>query len=95
MHQQPQATGPTMLISQHFSRFGMAYTPPRRRVVATEKQMLLAYAELAEGEEALTTAWIEYKLGVSLRRPFCTAERMGRFELLSSSGGLRGNWGPW
>ncbi|KAK4893692.1 hypothetical protein LTR27_007939 [Elasticomyces elasticus] len=65
------------------------------QVAATEKEMLLAYAELAEGAELLTTTFIEYKLGVSLRRPFCTAERMGRFELLSSSGGPRGNWGPW
>ncbi|KAK3638643.1 hypothetical protein LTR56_012949 [Elasticomyces elasticus] len=65
------------------------------QVVDTEKQMLLAYAELAEGAELLTTTWIEYKLGVCSRRPFCTAERMGRFELLSSSAGSRGQWGPW
>ncbi|KAK5735473.1 hypothetical protein LTR17_008171 [Elasticomyces elasticus] len=65
------------------------------QVVDTEKQMLLAYAELAEGAELLTTSWIEYKLGVCLKRPFCTAERMGRFELLSLSAGSRGQWGPW
>ena len=56
--------------------------------------MLQEYAELGEGEVPLSKEWVEYVLGVCLRHPFCTAEKMGRFEVLSASGGARGNWGP-
>lgn len=65
------------------------------QVVSTEKEMLQQFAELREGSEPLTREWIEYVLGVCLRHPFCTAENMGRFEVLAASGGARANWGPW
>ncbi|KAK3070967.1 hypothetical protein LTR53_009504 [Teratosphaeriaceae sp. CCFEE 6253] len=65
------------------------------QVVETEKRMLLCYAELGEGEAPLARSWVEYVLGVSLRQPFCTAERMGRYEMLAGSAGGRLNWGPW
>ncbi|EME78637.1 uncharacterized protein MYCFIDRAFT_178753 [Pseudocercospora fijiensis CIRAD86] len=38
--------------------------------------------------------FIEYVLGVALRHPFCTQEKMGRWEVLASSGSQRMNWGP-
>ncbi|TKA72691.1 hypothetical protein B0A55_06492 [Friedmanniomyces simplex] len=65
------------------------------QVLETEKQILLEFAELGEGDVVLGTEWVEYKLELCLRRPFCTAERMGRFEVLAASAGGRGNWGPW
>ena len=69
--------------------------PLMARIVSTERNMLHAYPELGEGRVPLTHNWIEYVLGVALRHPFCTAERMGRWEILASSGGARGTWGPW
>jgi len=65
--------------------------PITAQVVSTEKRMLLEYSELAEGTVTLSREWIEYVLGVSLQHPFCTTERMGRFEVLSVSGGARAN----
>ncbi|KAK4544839.1 hypothetical protein LTR36_003743 [Oleoguttula mirabilis] len=65
------------------------------QLVSTEKQMLQEYAELEQGAVPVSRAWMEYVLGVCLRHPFCTAESMGRYEVLSASSGTRGNWGPW
>lgn len=65
------------------------------RVVSTEKSMLHAFPELAKGDRTLSRDWVEYVLGVALRHPFCTAEKMGRWEILASSSGARGTWGPW
>lgn len=65
------------------------------RLVSTEKNMLHVFPELGEGDRALTREWIEYVLGVALRHPFCTADKMGRWEILASSSGTRGTWGPW
>ncbi|KAI6792550.1 hypothetical protein KC361_g6684 [Hortaea werneckii] len=65
------------------------------QLVSTEKIMLVEFPELAEGPVPLNHKWIEYVLGISLRHPFCTAEKMGRYEVLASSGGARANWGPW
>lgn len=65
------------------------------RVVSTEKSMLHNFPELGKGEVVLDRDWVEYVLGVALKHPFCTAERMGRWEVLASSGGARGTWGPW
>ncbi|RMY39022.1 hypothetical protein D0866_02198 [Hortaea werneckii] len=65
------------------------------QLVSTEKIMLVEFPELAEGPVPLSHKWIEYVLGISLRHPFCTAEKMGRYEVLASSGGTRANWGPW
>ncbi|TKA32671.1 hypothetical protein B0A54_15475 [Friedmanniomyces endolithicus] len=65
------------------------------QVSATEQQLLRDFAELGEGEVVLDRDWVEYELGVCLRRPFCNAERMGRFEVLAESAGGRLNWGPW
>ncbi|KAF2166048.1 hypothetical protein M409DRAFT_55394 [Zasmidium cellare ATCC 36951] len=65
------------------------------RLVSTEKNMLHHFPELGEGKSVLTREWIEYVLGVSLRHPFCTADKMGRWEILASSSGTRGTWGPW
>lgn len=65
------------------------------RLVSTEKHMMQEYPELAEGGMPLTREWIEYVLGLNLRHPFCTAAKMGRWEVLSAAGGARGNWGPW
>lgn len=64
---------------------------------ATEKNLLLQFAELAEGEVVLEREWMEYILGVSLRQPFCSEGNMGKWEVLSGAakvGGLRA-WGPW
>lgn len=65
------------------------------RLVSAEKNMLHIFPELAEGKNVLTREWIEYVLGVALRHPFCTADKMGRWEILASSSGTRGTWGPW
>ncbi|KAI6833399.1 hypothetical protein KC340_g6975 [Hortaea werneckii] len=65
------------------------------QLVSTQKIMLVEFPELAEGPVPLSHKWIEYVLGISLRHPFCTAEKMGRYEVLASSGGARANWGPW
>ncbi|CAK3923293.1 Hypothetical predicted protein [Lecanosticta acicola] len=65
------------------------------RVVGTEKSMLHNFPELGKGDVVLNRDWVEYVLGVALRHPFCTTERMGRWEILASSGGARGTWGPW
>ncbi|TKA33614.1 hypothetical protein B0A50_00450 [Salinomyces thailandicus] len=65
------------------------------KLVSTEKVMLLEYSELAEGDVPLSREWMEYVLGICLRHPFCTAEKMGVYEVLSASGGSRANWGPW
>ncbi|KAK4494352.1 hypothetical protein PRZ48_014650 [Zasmidium cellare] len=71
--------------------------PPNtlNRLNSTEKNMLHNFPELGEGKSPLTREWIEYVLGVSLRHPFCTADKMGRWEILASSSGTRGTWGPW
>jgi hypothetical protein len=65
------------------------------QLAATQQTVLKTFPELADGKVALTREWIEYVLGIALRHPFCTAEKMGRWELLASSGGARGIWGPW
>lgn len=65
------------------------------RVVSTEKSMLHHFPELGKGDKVLTRDFVEYVLGVALVHPFCTAENMGRWEILSASGGARGTWGPW
>lgn len=57
--------------------------------------MLVEYGELAEGATPLDREWVEFVLGVCMRPPFCTAARMGRFEILATSAGGRANWGPW
>ena len=59
-----------------------------------EKRMLEKYPELGEGEQLLTKEWMEYVLGVCLRHPFCTASKMSRWQVLGSSAGARGVWGP-
>lgn len=64
------------------------------QLLSTEKRMLERYPELGEGEVQLTTDWIEHVLGVCMRHPFCTSSKMGRWHVLASSGGARGNWGP-
>ncbi|KAF2216864.1 hypothetical protein CERZMDRAFT_108770 [Cercospora zeae-maydis SCOH1-5] len=57
--------------------------------------ILRRFPELAQGNVPLSTDWMEYVLGLALRRPFCTDERVGRWELLASGAGPRGTWGPW
>ncbi|GAB7330907.1 hypothetical protein MBLNU13_g02430t1 [Cladosporium sp. NU13] len=64
---------------------------------AIEKSILLQFPELAEGGVVLGREWMEYVLGVSLRQPFCSEGKMGKWEVLSGAakvGGLRA-WGPW
>ncbi|KAK5108994.1 hypothetical protein LTR62_007628 [Meristemomyces frigidus] len=65
------------------------------QLLTTEKIMRAEFGEVGEGDVVLTREWIEFVLGVCLRQPFCTADRMGRFEVLAASAGGRGNWGPW
>ncbi|PIA89359.1 hypothetical protein CB0940_07381 [Cercospora beticola] len=62
---------------------------------STYVTLMRRFPDLEQGTVPLTTDWMEYVLGAALRRPFCTAERMGRWEVLASSGGSRGTWGPW
>ncbi|KAK4617504.1 hypothetical protein CLAFUW4_12616 [Fulvia fulva] len=69
--------------------------PLLARIISTERNMLHVYPELAQGKIPMNHDWIEYVLGVALRHPFCTAASMGRWEVLASSGGARGTWGPW
>lgn len=64
------------------------------QLVSTEKRMLQEFSELGEGGTLLSKEWMEYVLGVCMRHPFCTSRKMGRREVLASSGGFRGNWGP-
>ena len=64
------------------------------QLVSTEKQMLEQFPELGEGDSILTRDWTEYVLGICMRHPFCTSEKMGRGRVLASGGGARGNWGP-
>lgn len=67
------------------------------QLVTTEKRMLERYPELGEGEVFLGREWIEFVLGVCMRHPFCTEERLpgvGRWQVLSAGGGGRGMWGP-
>ena len=65
------------------------------QLVACQQTMIRKFPELGTGKVSLDRDWMEYVLGVALRHPFCTAERMGRWEVLASSGGSRGTWGPW
>lgn len=68
---------------------------PTAQLVAAQQTMLRKFPELGQGKVTLSGDWMEYVLGVALRHPFCTAERMGRWEVLASSGGSRATWGPW
>ena len=65
------------------------------QVVSTEKGMLEQFPELGEGVVTLGRNWIEYVLGMALRAPFDSAEKMGRWEMLATSSGSRACWGPW
>lgn len=65
------------------------------RLVSTEKNMLHHFPELGEGNSKLTREWIEYVLGVALKHPFCTSDKMGRWEVLAASSGTRGTWSAW
>ncbi|KXT03195.1 hypothetical protein AC578_4792 [Pseudocercospora eumusae] len=65
------------------------------QLVGTQQHMVSMFPELSEGEVRLSREFIEYVLGVALRHPFCTQEKMGRWEVLASSGSQRMNWGPW
>lgn len=65
------------------------------QVGSTLNAMLKRCPELAGGRVPLTQDWIEYVLGKALRQPFNNAAMMGRWEILASSGGARGMWGPW
>lgn len=64
-------------------------------LVVTQQNMLKRFPELSGGNCPMSRDWMEYVLGVALRHPFCTADSMGRWELLAASGGARGTWGPW
>nr|OQO24906.1 hypothetical protein B0A51_04765 [Rachicladosporium sp. CCFEE 5018] len=66
------------------------------QLVSVEKEMLTKFPELVEGERGLGREWMEYVLGVGLRFPWCTTEKMGKWEVVASVGklGARG-WGPW
>lgn len=64
------------------------------QLISTEKEMLEVFGELKEGELPLTREWVVYVLGVCMRPPFCTSKGMGRREILGSSAGPRGKWGP-
>jgi hypothetical protein len=69
-------------------------TSIKAQLFSTEKRMLERYPELGEGEQQLTKEWMEYVLGVCLRHPFCTAGNMSKWQVLGSSAGARGVWGP-
>jgi hypothetical protein len=60
-----------------------------------ENTFLHDWPELAYGAIPLSKDWIEYILGTSLRHPFSSSQRMGRFEQPYDSAGSRGVWGPW
>ncbi|KAK6410856.1 hypothetical protein LTR95_018161 [Oleoguttula sp. CCFEE 5521] len=66
------------------------------QLVSVEKEMLVDFPELVEGERGLGREWTEFVLGVGLRFPWCTTEKMGKWEVVASVGklGARG-WGPW
>ena len=57
-------------------------------------ETLETFHELGEGEVLLTRGWIENVLGTCVRQPFCTSEKISRWQVLGSSAGMRGNWGP-
>ncbi|OQO09608.1 hypothetical protein B0A48_05010 [Cryoendolithus antarcticus] len=66
------------------------------QLVSVEKEMLVEFPELVEGERGLGKEWMEYVLGAGLRFPWCITEKMGKWEVVASVGklGARG-WGPW
>ncbi|USW57075.1 hypothetical protein Slin15195_G103940 [Septoria linicola] len=82
----------TLEIASKSSKYPKSTTA---QLVATQQTMIRKFPELSEGAVTLTRDWMEYVLGVALRHPFCTAEGMGRWEVLAASGGTRGTWGPW
>ena len=56
------------------SKYTTLITP---QLVSTEKQMLEKSPELAERDELLRRERVEYVLGISLRHPFYTSDKMG------------------